>query len=179
MFTELLEMVEARYSPIFLEDLIDQADLPSKCAYTAIGTYPPGEMFTLVNLLSTNSGIPVPALLKQYGEHLFGRFEAKYPQFFDDADAAFDFLVAVENNIHKEVRKLYPDAELPSFSIEVNEPSQFAMVYSSPRALGDLCEGLIIGCLKHFGETAELVREDLESGPVTRVRFKISKSGGR
>ena len=53
----------------------------------------------------------------------------------------------------------------------------FSMVYSSTRALGDLCEGLIIGALRHFNETAELVREDLESGPKTRVRFQIFKSG--
>jgi hypothetical protein len=171
-------MVEARYSPMVLEDLIDQADLPSKCAYTAVGTYPPGEMFTLVTLLSDNSGVPVPALLKLYGEHLFTRFEAKYPQFFEDAKNAFDFLAAVENHIHKEVRKLYPDAELPSFLIEVHEPTYFSMVYTSTRALGDLCEGLIIGCLKHFGETAEIVREDLHSAPLARIRFKIFKSGG-
>ena len=170
-------MVEARYSPALLEDLIDEADLPSKGAYTAVGTYPPAEMLSLVSALSLSTGVPPPDLLKLYGEYLFRSFKVKFPHFFEAPKTSFDFLAAVESNIHQEVIKLYPDAELPSFVIEAHEPAYFSMVYSSTRPLGDLCEGLIIGALKHFNETAELVREDLESGPKTRVRFQIFKSG--
>ncbi len=178
VFTEFLEMVEARYSPALLENLIDEADLPSKGAYTAIGTYPPTEMFSLVTALSRDIDVPISDLLKLYGEHLFSRFEVKYPHFFKDVTGCFDFLANVETYIHKEVVKLYPDAELPSFDIEAHERSHFRMVYRSTRPLGDLCEGLIIGCLKHFGETAKILREDLQSAPVTRVRFEIITSGG-
>ena len=127
--------------------------------------------------MSVKAGLPVSALLKLYGEHLFSRFVVKYPHFFDGVSNAFNFLAEVENHIHKEVFKLYPDAELPSFTIETHSPSHFCMVYSSSRPFGDLCEGLIIGCLKHFGETAEIVREDLQGAPLTRVRFHIRKSG--
>lgn len=178
VFTEFLEMVEARYSPALLEDLIDEADLPSKGVYTAVGTYPHGEMVSLATALSRKTGVPVPALLKLYGEHLFSGFEVKYPHFFEEAKTSFDFLTAVETYIHKEVIKLYADAELPAFVIEAHEPSYFSVVYSSTRPLGDLCEGLISGALKHFNETAEIVREDLRSAPMTRVRFEIFKSGG-
>lgn len=177
VFTEFLEMVETRHSPALLEDLIDEANLPSKGVYTAVGTYPHCEMFSLVSTLSKTTNVPVAALLKLYGEHLFSRFEVKYPHFFEEAKTCFDFLAAVERHIHKEVLKLYPDAELPSFEIEAHERSYFRMIYRSTRPLGDLCEGLIIGCLKHFGETAEIVREDLQSEPFTRVRFEIFKSG--
>ena len=171
-------MVEARYSPALLEDLIDAADLPSKGVYTSVGTYPPAEMFSLVTALSDTTGVPIPALLKLYGEYLFSSFELKYPHLFEEQKTSFDFLAAVETYIHKEVVKLYPDAEPPSFTVEAHEPAYFSMIYTSKRSLGDLCEGLIIGCLKHFNETAEIVREDLESGFLTRVRFKIFKSGG-
>lgn len=171
-------MVEARYSPAFLENLIDAAALPSKGVYTAVGTYPPAEMFSLVTALSDTTGVPIPALLRLYGEYLFSSFELKYSHVFAEAKTAFDFLAAVEAHIHKEVIKLYPDAELPSFTVEAHEPAFFSMIYSSKRPLADLCEGLIIGCLKHFNETAEIVREDLQSAPLTRVRFKLFKSGG-
>ena len=177
VFTEFLEMVEARYSPALVEDLIDAADVPSKCVYTAVGTYPPTEMFSLVTALSAKTGVPIPALLKLFGEYLFSSFELKYSKFFEESKTAFDFLAAVETYIHKEVIKLYPDAELPSFAVEVHGPAFFSMIYTSKRPLADLCEGLMIGCLKHFNETAEIVREDLQSGAQTRVRFKIRKFG--
>jgi hypothetical protein len=176
VFTEFLEMVEARYSGRLVEDVIEEADIPSKGAYTAVGTYPHDEMVALVTVLSKRTGVPVPDLLKLYGEHLFGRFEVKYPQFFDEAKCSFDFLNAVQNHIHKEVKKLYADAELPSFILEVHTQDHFSMVYSSTRPLADLCEGLIVGCMKYFRETGEIRRQDLQSSPLTRVRFEIFKS---
>jgi hypothetical protein len=50
------------------------------------------------------------------------------------------------------------------------------MVYISDRPLAGLCEGLIIGCLKHFGEQATLLRTDLAEQAGTRVRFELSKA---
>lgn len=177
VFTEFLEMVEARHSPALVEDLIEDADLPSQGVYTAVGTYPHGEMVLLVSALSKRTGVPVPDLLKLYGEHLFGCFGVRYPQHFKDAANAFDLLAGVESCIHKEVLKLYPDAELPTFLVEVHEPSYMRLIYASPRPFGDLCEGLIVGCLKHFGETARIVRQELASSPLTRIRFEIFKAG--
>jgi hypothetical protein len=178
VFTEFLEMVEAQYSPAFVEDLIDQSDLPSKGAYTAVGTYPHCEMIQLVDGLSKKTSIAVPSLMKAYGEHLFERFHLRYPQFFEEEMTSFDFLAKVENHIHLEVKKLYPDAKLPSFIIEKNCASHFSMIYRSERPFSDLCEGLIIGCIKHFGEDATLTREDLPSENLTQVRFEIVKDCG-
>ena len=168
-------MIEAKHSAEIIEDLIDDADLPSRGVYTAVGTYPYTEMVSLVSSLSEKTGQPVKSLIKNFGEYLFSRFQALYPQFFSDCTSSFDFLVNVETYIHKEVRKLYPEANLPSFVIEEHSPQHFSMIYVSERPFGDLCEGLILGCLAHFGENAQVTREDLESAPMTRVRFKISK----
>lgn len=68
----------------------------------------------------------------------------------------------------------YPPAFLEDLIDAAHEPTCFSMINRS----GDLREGLIIGCLKQFNETAEIVREDLQSGPSTRDRFKIFRSGG-
>jgi hypothetical protein len=172
VFTEFLEMVEARHSPAMLEDLIDEADLPSHGVYTAVGTYPHGEMVLLVRALSKRTGVPVPDLLK-----LFGRFKVRYPHHFKDARNAFDFLAGVETYIHKDVIKLYPDAELPTFAVEAHEASYMRLIYTSPRPFGDLCEGLIVGCLKHFGEIARIARKELASSPTTCIRFEIFQAG--
>lgn len=168
-------MVEASHSPIFVEDLIEESDLPSKGAYTSVGTYPHCEMVSLVTNLSKRTSVPIPALMKAYGSYLFNRFHLRYPHFFDETLNSFDFLEKVETHIHREVRKLYSDAELPSFIIESKSPDYFSMIYQSKRPFGDLCEGLIWGCLEHFGEVAEVKRQDLQSEPLTQVRFEILK----
>lgn len=175
VFTELLEMVEERFSLDVVDRIVERAQLPSGGVYTAVGTYPPAEAIALVRELSAETGAPPSALLHAFGMHLFKRFAVGFPHFFRPDDSALAFLERVETVIHVEVKKLYPDAELPSFEC-VREGGSLAMVYRSPRCLSPLAEGLIQGCADHFGEPIEIAREDLSSSPgVEVVRFTITK----
>jgi Haem-NO-binding len=176
IFTEFLSMLETDYSPALLEDLIEEAHLPSGGAYTAVGTYDHKEMLALLGVLSRRTGLSTADLLRRYGEFLFSRFVALYPGFFKNITSAFGFLAQIEHYIHREVRKLYTDVQLPTFAVEHHNPKRFSMVYISDRPLADLCEGLIIGCLKHFGEEATLLRTDLSEWSGTRVRFELRKA---
>lgn len=173
VFTEFLEMVEDNFSPEVADGIIADADLPGGGAYTAVGTYPHAEMGKLVIALSKRTGVNVPDLLKAYGRHLFGRFLAGYPQFFMGVKTSFEFLKTIEGVVHVEVRKLYPDAELPSFETVEIAADHLRMTYRSPRCLGDFAEGLIEGCFDHFDERVSLTRSDEAGGRV--VRFDLQK----
>ncbi len=176
VFTEFLEMVDDKFSPEITERIIDSADLPSGGAYTAVGTYDHAEIVQLVGNLSTETGLDAPALVQAFGTHLFGRFVDVFPHFFDGVEDAFTFLESVEGYIHMEVRKLYPDAALPSLQCSRPEPDTLHMVYESERGLADVAHGLIVGCCDHFGEAVTLDREDLSGGKSSHVRFVIKKT---
>jgi Haem-NO-binding len=176
IFTELLEMIEDQFSSELADRVIEACELPSGGAYTAVGTYDYHEMVQLVTQLSQETGIAVADLLQSFGQHLFGRFVATYPHFFADMHSAFAFLESIERYIHVEVRKLYPNAELPHFTCTA-QLGQLTMVYQSPRAFADLAEGLIRGCAAHFGEQIELQRDDLSGGQGTCVRFVLTQRG--
>lgn len=176
VFTEFLEMVERKFSPAMVDDIIDDADLPSGGAYTAVGTYPHSEMLALVQCLSKETRLPVPALVKLFGQHLFGRFVELYPSFFHATSNAFDFLDSIENHVHTEVRKLYPDAELPTFATQRSADGQrLVMTYRSRHPFAALAEGLIEGCLAHFQEKAQIESVDRSSGRGTHVEFHITR----
>lgn len=177
VFTELLEMVESRFGMDVVDAILDDADLPSGGSYTAVGTYDHQEVFQIVGTLSRHLGVPVPHLLQAYGEHLFGRFAEMYPQFFVGVGGTFDFLSTIECHIHVEVRKLYPDAELPHFQAERVGDDGLDLVYSSARPLGDFARGLIRGCIAHYDEPIDLSWEDLGPVPMTRVRFRLVRRG--
>ncbi len=173
VFTEFLEMVEARWSPDLVDDLVESSPLPSGGRYTAVGTYGHEEMVTLVSGLSARTGIGVPELIRAFGQHLFGRFAITHPGFFDGVRDAFDFLERIEDVIHAEVLKLYPDAMLPRFDV-TRRGDALTLVYRSSRHLEDLAHGLIEGCLAHFGERARLERAerpDADGG----VRFQLTR----
>lgn len=173
VFTEFLEMVEERFSPAIADRIIEHSDLESGGAYTAVGTYDHSEMIQLVSHLSTETGIAVPDLLRTFGQQLFARFVGSYPQFFAGVQSTFDFLTNIEGYIHVEVRKLYPDADLPTFEYDTSEPGRLTMVYRSSRPFAALAEGLILGCIEHFGETIDVQREDLSAGQGMYVRFTL------
>jgi hypothetical protein len=174
VFTEFLEMVEAKFGYETVDELLNETDLPSKGIYTAIGTYDHSEIVTLVTRLSTKSNIPVPDLIYAFGHHLFNTFSKSYGHFFEKATDAFDFLRSIHNYIHIEVRKLYPDAQLPHFEINQVSEKKLVMIYSSDRKMAALAHGLIDECLAYYNETAEVIITSLtEDG--SRVMFEIVK----
>lgn len=175
VFTEFLGMVEEAHGLDMVDVLIEKSDLPSGGAYTAVGTYDHREIVSLVMTLGSETGTAVPDLLRGFGAHLFGALTRAYPQFARETDDALAFLENVEDYIHVEVKKLYPDAELPRFECRRPAPGQLEMIYDSSRHFEDLCEGLIAGCLKSFGTPATIARETLPDG---REKFVIAQEDG-
>lgn len=177
VFTEFMEMVEARFSADMLDDIIDDARLPNAGAYTAVGTYPHEEIVALVGALSQRSGMAVGALLQSFGEFLFGQFVKGYPAFFQNVPDALTFIAGINDIIHAEVRKLYPDAELPHFEVEHHDAGRLVLVYDSHRHFEDLAEGLMRGCVQHFGGGIAIAREGVGSGAARRERFTLTRQG--
>lgn len=173
VFTEFLEMVEEAYSADLVDDIIETADLPSGGAYTAVGTYSHVEMVKLVSELSERTDITVGELLALFGRHLMGRFEALYPEFFEGIDGTFSFLETLEDHIHKEVKKLYPEAELPTFEYAYPADGIMTLEYRSNRPFADLAGGLINACADRWGESIAVEREDLPGEAGTHALFTL------
>jgi Haem-NO-binding len=174
VFTEFLEMVEAKFGYETVDTILSMKPLPSEGVYSSVGTYSHTEMVTLVVNLHEETKVPPTILLETFGEYLFGSLFKAYGTMFSGLTNAFDMLSSIEKYIHVEVKKLYPDAELPTFIIEEHTPVKLVMLYQSERRMADLAVGLIRGCLKQFGEEATIQQESItENGD--QVRFIILK----
>ncbi len=174
VFTEFLEMVEKEFGYNMVDDIIEASDLPSNGVYTAIGTYEFNEMTQLLGNLSSKTKIEIPTLLNTYGKYLFHTFEKNYTAFFEKETDAFNFLESIENYIHVEVKKLYPDAQLPRFETKRISDNSLEMIYSSERKMSDFAEGLIFKTLVYYKTEGDIKKEFLEEdGSV--VKFTITK----
>lgn len=177
VFTEFMELVESRMGLDMLDRIITEAELPNDGAYTSVGTYDHAELVRLVAALSNATGMDIPALVHLFGQYLFQRFSEGYPMLFLDASTVFDFLSRIDDVIHVEVRKLYPDAELPTLPCERPSANELVLLYSSPRGFADLAAGLIDGCIAHFKEPITVHRTDLEKeGNLYRSRFHLIRN---
>ncbi|MBG90004.1 MAG: hypothetical protein CMO80_24325 [Verrucomicrobiales bacterium] len=173
MFREFFELVEAKFSLEMLDDIIEESNLPSGGVYSSAGTYDHQEIVTVLVKLSERTGISVPDLLKTFGEHLIPVFQGKFPAFFDEHTEPLTFLESVDGYVHIEVRKLYPDAELPRFFCSRKDSHNLDMDYYSSRHLEDLAEGLISGALNYFGAAGEITRSEVEQDGMRGTRFSI------
>lgn len=178
VFTEFAEMVEATFGEDMFDDILDAVQPASEGAYTSVGTYDHQELVDMVVELSKQTDTPVPTLVHAFGLHLGKVFSEKFTTFFIEAGNTISFLEAIDNHIHVEVRKLYPDAELPVFSFEhVSSPTEhFALHYQSTRGFADLALGLIESTASFFGERFNIEREDWVEGSEHHAIFKLTQA---
>ena len=178
IFTELLAMAEDSFGEEVVDRIIEDSDLPSGGAYTTVGNYPCEELFTLIGGFSAHSGMPEDRLQRLFGHWMMQSFARHYPQFFEGRAGSLDMLEAIEDDIHVEVRKLYPDADLPKFETWRDGACGLDMIYRSPRPLADFCHGLIESCTDHFGETARIARRDGSEHGRTVAVFRVDTGSG-
>jgi Haem-NO-binding len=175
IFTEFLDLVEEKFGLEMVDKIINQSELESDGIYSSIGTYEFSEMLQLLQHLSKNTGVSIDDLLLAYGEHLFCVLEKSYQGLFATYNDPIEMLSSIENHIHVEVRKIYPDAELPSFQVIEKTGSSLIMIYKSSRAMHHFGLGLMNKTFHHFNSSATIILEKLKEDG-TEVKFLINKN---
>lgn len=176
VFVELMAMAEDMLGEAVVDRVIDDCDLPSGGAYTSVGDYPCAELVTLITGFSTATSVPADELQRLFGHWMMDSFRRNYPTFFTDKTNAFDMLESVEDEVHVEVRKIYPNAELPRFDTRRPDADSFEMIYQSSRPLVHFCKGLVEACVEDFGESTSIAMED-RSGPKGSLAvFSLSRN---
>jgi len=174
VFTEFLAMVEEKFGYATVDKIIEESKVPNDGAYSAVGTYKHGELVNLIVALHKESGIPIPDLIKTYGNYFFNVLESNYGAFFKRVPNLFTFLASIHGHIHVEVKKLYPDAELPAFEVIEQTDQKMVMNYTSERKLSDFAEGLLEKAAAHFNENV-IIKKSFITEDGSEVRFEITK----
>ena len=174
IFTEFLDLVEEKFGLGMVDKIINQSNLESEGAYTSVGTYEFSEMLQLITHLSENTDISIDDLLMVYSEHLFKALVKAHPNLVEHYKDPMKLLASIENRIHVEVQKIYPDAQLPTFELEEQTDQHMVMVYKSDKALYVLGKGLMLETFKLFNVPVEINYEKLNAAG-TEVRFFITK----
>lgn len=174
IFTEFLELVEEKFGLEMVDTIINKSNLESNGIYTSIGTYKFSEMLQLLQHLSSNTNISIDNLLLVYAEHFFSILEKNYPGLLATYNDPIDMLSSIENHIHIEVRKIYPDAELPTFEVVDKTDNSLVMIYKSSRAMHHFGLGLMNKTFEHFNATATIDLEKIKDDG-TEVKFIIKK----
>ena len=118
IFIAFNQMVEDNISMDIWEQLLTETQPESAGVYTSIEDYKDEELFAFISKLSRIIGVSVETLIEQFGHYLFSALNGKYPVFSQQQSDFFSFIKSIDEVIHKEVRKLYDNPNLPTLDCE-------------------------------------------------------------
>lgn len=173
MFTEFLEFIEEQFGFDVADQMIEKAKVSG--SYTLVGNYPPSDMVAMVVALADITNTPVETLQELYGRHVFHRIAALYDGLAEKFSCAMDLIAHVEGVIHPNVKKLYPDAELPTFGTVSSHADELVVDYDSANPFVPLCKGLMLGAGDFYGEQLEVFYEELGEKDTAVARFTVRR----
>ena len=139
-----------------------------------MGTYEFSEMLQLLQHLSEKTNLSIDTLLLTYGEHFFQVLTSNYGSLISRYEDPIELLSSIENHIHVEVMKIYPEAELPTFEVLEKKEDMLIMIYRSSRAMHHFGLGLMNKTFEHFDSKCTIELEKIKEDG-TEVRFNIQK----
>lgn len=172
IFTNFIDFIETSQGLEMVDEMITSCDLPSQGIYSSFNNYDFDKLVCLLTYVSKKTAVDPEILLEQFGVFVFPYLIGKHSYIIEHFDNAIDLIAGIENHIHIEVKKLYNDADLPTFRVVEKTTKKLTMVYNSSKGLTYFAIGLIKETLNHFkvdGSVAIDKSFDLKMG----VKFDI------
>ncbi|OUR61553.1 guanylate cyclase [Colwellia sp. 39_35_sub15_T18] len=174
VFTSFSDMVIEKMGIVTWNELLIKVKPCSKGIYTNAMLYQDSELMDLVTELSKKMKIEVEDLLRIFGGYLFIRLYNASPANLTKVDNLKDFLLIIDSVIHKEVKRVYPTAYLPTFDYAENAQGDLVMHYQSKRKLCHLAEGLILGAAEHFNQIITIQQQECMHNGADKCKLTIS-----
>ena len=176
IFTEFIHLVEERFGLEVVDKVLAQAQ--DSGVYTAVGNYDHQKLVKLILQLSQLTAISTAELQRIFGRSVFNNLYHTLPDksSLQSCQSTFEFIRLVEDYIHMEVKKLYPQTKPPTFVFICETETQIVFDYHSARCMSYVCLGLIEGCAEFFHQQIDASMEKLTDNG-SQVRFIIKVTG--
>ncbi|MGF1909876.1 heme NO-binding domain-containing protein [Vibrio kasasachensis] len=172
IFTEFIDLVEDKFGLEVVDQILD--NVGDDGAYTAVGSYDHKLLVKLIVELGKLTNMPPDELQQAFGQSIFINLYSTLPYSasLSECKNCFQFVRLVEDYIHIEVKKLYPDANPPQFEFISESETELIFDYKSARCMSNVCLGLVKGCADHFGEQLDISMSE-QSEDSSHVQFQL------
>ena len=180
LFVHMVEFAQKQLGSSEAERVISDLNLESEAAYTAVGMYPFPEFLALQRAFADRMGVDCDEFFRLFGRHTLPVLVAGSDH--STSMHPFDFLERVHGVIHRDVRKLYPDANPPDVQVIARDGEHWLTLrYSSGRPLAAFCRGMLEATLETFSPSADYGIERIDPGPRrdTFAEFRVARRSDR
>jgi predicted hydrocarbon binding protein len=134
----------------FFYEVVDESNLITEEPFVSPGTYPYEDLLEILGVTCRKLEISPEDALRAFGKYSFKFLDEKYPEYKKKNNTPILYLEGIEEIIHQDVKKLYPDAKPPVFKYEKESDHHLQVEYISERKLCHFMEGLIEGIEELF-----------------------------
>lgn len=174
IFTSFLSYAEEQFGLDFVDQMLESVEVESTGAYTTVGTYNHQELIDYIVHINNISKIEIPKMIESFGYYLFRKLCNEYPQLINKFKNSLECIFHIDQTIHRNVTKLYSNAELPNMDAKFNQANDILTLnYESKRPFMCLAKGLIHGCIDYYGDTYDVSMVDLSHGKSNKAKFII------
>jgi predicted hydrocarbon binding protein len=118
--------------------------------------YPDSMALALIDKAVKATGMPAETVLEDFGNFIAPTLLRLYPDLIQPSWRTLDVIERTEERIHMVVRSRDPDAAPPRLTTRRVGLTEVEILYTSPRRLCWLAEGIARGLAAHYGETVEI-----------------------
>jgi hypothetical protein len=176
IFRSFIEFAEEKFGLEFVDKMLNSLPLSSNGVYTSVGKYPYTELIAFFNYISQDKNISSNALAEEFGVVFFKSMINSYSFLNTTYNNSFECLSHLEQDINRQVKKLYIDAELPTLSaISAADGQSLTIHYISSRPFTHLWYGIIRGCVNYFKEDVIIEMTDRSDPPEYKALFTLRR----
>lgn len=156
IFNALEEFVLENCDMETWNDVIDDSGVKNSGAYTAGVSYEDEEIIALAQTLCEKLNLSLEDGLRAFGEFLFGFLLNRGPIELKKYIDSQSLLAELESVIHRDVKRVHPEAYTPFFEYEKITDDKGILIYRSKRKLCFIAEGLIKGLAQYYKQNIEM-----------------------
>jgi len=151
------------------DELLERGGLDG--SYTSLGSYSDDDLMSLVNAAAEVLNMTPQEATVYAGRLVAPKLAQRHSDLVASHTDTISLLCDLNDVIHPEVRKLYPNAQVPDFTTIDRADSRLILQYRSERNLVSLATGLILGAAELFGETVDITTDLTTDGCVFHLEF--------
>ena len=152
---ELQNYIETRYGHELWRATLKQTGLQHRF-YMTVSTYLDSEAFAIVEAVSELTGASKATLFEDFGVFIAPTLMKTHEPLINPKWGLAEFLLNVEEAIHRVVRLKNMGAKPPRLKFEQIGPNELHFYYDSPRRMEALARGILKGIARHYGETVAI-----------------------
>ena len=126
-----------------LDEILDACEFQTKEPFIRTGNYPDRDLIELVRKTTKKLGISTEEAHRAFGMWIFPHLTKLVSPGIVEVGHAKSFLMMIGQIHEVELKKLWPDASPPSFTVRDTGPGTMRMTYDSPRQMFELVEGVL------------------------------------